>query len=400
MTTLPRPALSLSRPPRSLESHTRVLTVAGEEDGSTERLRLASTLVESALDCIVVMDHEGRIVEFNPAAEETFGYTREEAMRRRVADLMPPETAAAHEERLSRYLETGGSALLNVRREMTMRRADGTLIPIELAVTTVSGRAPPLFVAFMRDLTDCKGHEEDLLDSELRLQLTNERLQDAAAERLRLLRMLVAAHEDERRSIAAAIHDDSIQAVSALAMRVSAMRRKTTDKGLRSSLSEIEDSVSKAVSRLRRLMFDLHPATLDQDGLAASVEAHLAELDADDTELSYSMDNGLTREPSQRVRLALYRVIQEAVVNARKHARARNIVVLLSEGTDGFVARIYDDGVGFSVERIESPAGHLGLSMMRERAEMAGGTLSIQSIGGKGTIVEARIPIGEEEPPE
>jgi PAS domain S-box-containing protein len=493
---------------------TTALTEAGQ---STERARLADTVLTWAMDCVVVMDHEGRIVEFNPAAEETFGFTREEALKMKVSDLMPPEIAATHEERLAHILETGEAPYLDQRLEMMMRRADGTIFPAELSSSMVPDMNPPLFVGFLRDLSECKRTEEALLDSELRLraiaekvpdviyhyrlrpepkfeyvslacasvlgyevedfyadpslwqrivhpddlprldralrgqpptamlslrcirkdgtridcQLGNsvvrdrwgkvaasvgvlrdeterlsvqrqlresaDRLQRANAERLRLLHKIVGAHEDERRSIATAIHDDSIQAVSALAIRVSAMRRKVTDEALRKSLSEIETSVSEAVSRLRRLMFDLHPTTLDRRGLAATVEAHLTLFTNDDT-AAYSLSNSLTREPSQRVRLALYRVIQEAIANARKHAGAENIVVLLSEDRGEFVGRVHDDGIGFEVGEIESPAGHLGLSTMRERAEMAGGSLAIESSPGRGTYVEVRIPAEPDQP--
>ncbi|MGH2692492.1 MAG: PAS domain-containing sensor histidine kinase [Actinomycetota bacterium] len=499
-----------------VEGSTVALTESSTKEAEPdERLRLARTVVESAPDCIMVMDHEGWIVDFNPAAEEAFGFTREEALKMRVADLMPPEMAATHNERLGRLLETGETPFLDRRLEIMVRRADGTVFPAEVTATMVPDRTPPLFVGFVRDLTECKRTEEALLDSELRLraiaenvsdviyhfrvspeaefeyvspacatvlgyqaeefyadpylwqrivhpkdmkallralrgdppsvmlhvrcirkdgktiecylgnsivrdrfgnvaasvgvlrdeteriqiqhrlQESTDRLHKANAERLRLLTRLVAAHEEERRSIAAAIHDDSIQAVSALAIRVSAMRRKAADESLRSSLSEIETSVSEAVSRLRRLMFDLHPTTLDRDGLAATVEAHLARLAGEDS-TTYSVDNTLPREPSQRVRLALYRVIQEAITNARKHARARNIVVILSEDHGEFIARVHDDGVGFDIDEIESPAGHLGLSAMRERAEMAGGTISIDSTARKGTMVEVRIPAGED----
>ena len=395
MFTLPQPAPSIRRPPpgsaRRLLAKRAELRIEAERGGSTQRRRFATTVVESALDAIVVMDHEGWIVEFNPAAEEIFGYAREEALGLRVADLMLPEMAIAHFERLSQYLATGESNWLNVRREMTLRRADGTVFPGEVAVTTVPGRAPPLFVGFMRDLSDIKRTREALRDSELSLRESKYRLHEANAERLRLLRKLVAAHEDERRSIAASIHDDSIQAVSALAMRVSAMRRRVTDQTLRSSLNDIEASVSEAVSRLRRLMFDLHPTTLDRDGLAATVEAHLAQFVGEDS-TTYGMDSTLVREPSQRVRLALFRIIQEAITNARKHARASNIMVIISEQHGRFEARVLDDGVGFPIDEIESPAGHLGLSTMRERAEASGGRISIKSTLGKGTIVEVDIP--------
>jgi signal transduction histidine kinase len=232
---------------------------------------------------------------------------------------------------------------------------------------------------------NCKRTQAELADTE-------DRLRRADDERLRLLRRLVAVHEDERRSVAEAIHDDSIQAVAALAIRVSALRRTATDEALRTKLSEIEVSVADAVSRLRRLMFELHPTTLDHSGLALTVEAYLDHLSGDDP-VTYGLENELEGEPSHRTRLALYRIIQEAITNARKHARARRITVQLKEDAGGgFVARIRDDGAGFIVGEIESPAGHLGMSKMREHAEMAGGAISIASAPGKGTTVEAWVP--------
>lgn len=242
-------------------------------------------------------------------------------------------------------------------------------------------------------LTNRKRAKQALLRMEHRLLESTQRLHEANAERLRLLHKLVTAHEEERRRIASAIHDDSIQAVSALAIRVSALRRKVTDQELRASLSKIEGSVSEAVSRLRGLMFDLHPTTLERRGLVATVEAHIARF-MDEGATSYSLEHRLSREPPHRVRLALYRVIQEAITNARKHSRARSIVILLSEDRREFVGRVHDDGIGFAIDEIESPAGHLGLSAMRERAEMEGGRLSIESTPGKGTVVEVRIPGG------
>ena len=511
---------------RDLEVHLRPIVADGavrevlgstialrepDEEISGDRQQLARTVVESAQDCIVVMDHEGWIVEFNPAAERSFGYSREEALNLRVEDLMSPEAVSLHKERLARYLETGDSTYLDVRLEMMMRRADATLFPVEVTATTIPDREPPLFVGFIRDLTDCKRTEEALLESELTLtaiaehlpdlvyhyrlrpdrafdyvspasssllgyqasefyanpgmwrrivhpqdlplmlhaiqgdpsissfhvrcvhkdgtiihcQLSNsvvrddrgkavatvgvlrdeterietlqqlrtsaEQLREADAERLRLSRRLVAAHEEERRSIAAAIHDDSIQAVAALAIRVSTLRRKATDEAMRGSLGEVEQSVSEAVSRLRRLMFELHPTTLDRGGLATTVEAYLGQFTGED-EPTYALDNKLRSEPEQSARLALYRIIQEAITNARKHGHARNILVLLDQTEEEYVARIHDDGRGFPVAEIESPAGHLGLSTMREQAEMAGGSISIDS-NRAGTTVEARIPI-------
>jgi signal transduction histidine kinase len=138
-------------------------------------------------------------------------------------------------------------------------------------------------------------------------------------------------------------------------------------------------------------MFELHPTTLDRGGLAATVEAHVGRF-TDEGEPAYVLYNELRSEPTHAVALALYRVIQEAITNARKHARAGRILVELKQEDGDFIARVKDDGYGFEVKEIDSPAGHLGLSTMREQAEMVGGGISIESSKSKGTTVEARIP--------
>lgn len=478
----------------------------------TSRVGLAETIVDSALDCIVVMDARGRVVEFNPEAQRTFGYTREQALERRVSDLMPREVAAAHRRGLKRHLATGVSRILDRPIETIARRADGSLFPVELRVTRIPGREPPLFVGFLRDLTEHKRteevlketavrleavvenvpdmiyhyrfrpepgyeyvspvaaemfgyapdefyadphlwkrlvHPEDLPgliramalnpaslfltircvrkdggvihchlgrrllvddqgqplgsvgvirdDTELfqmhrRLRRSNHRLRKVLGERVHLMRRLVAAHEDERRRIATAIHDDSIQAVAALAMRISAMRRQAAQtEDLGKAMEGVERNASEAVSRLRRLMFELHPTTLDRAGLAATVRAHIDQLPREE-EAKVRLEDGLAAEPSQPVRLAMYRVIQEALTNARRHARAANVTVTLSDSQDEVVARIRDDGVGFAIDEIASPVGHLGLSAMREHVEAVKGVLSVESRPGAGTTVEARIP--------
>jgi PAS domain S-box-containing protein len=353
-------------------------------DVALEQRRLARTIASSALEGMFVMDGGGRIVEFNPAAEAAFGITREKAMSRSVSELIPPGLRLARRNGLARYLNPGRAQRLDRRFETFGVRADGTRFPLELMVTRVPDPGPPLFVGFLRDLSACKRVERELRES-------MDRLREADAERLRLLRRLVAAHEEERKHIASAIHDDPIQAVVALGMRVSALRRTVTDHDVRTSLEQIEEGVSDAVSRLRRLMFDLHPTTLEQEGLASTVETHLSQLDEEDAP-SFVLKNELAEEPSLRVRLAMYRVIQEAIANARKHAHAHNVVVHLLREEDECVARILDDGGGFAIDQIESPAGHLGLSTMREQAEMAGGGITIESGAGMGTTVEARIP--------
>jgi PAS domain S-box-containing protein len=113
-----------------------------------------TAVVQAAVDCIVTMDHEGRVVEFNPAAEEAFGYSSEEAVGRELAELIiPPDLRERHRQGLSRYLATGQTEILGRRVELRGMRKDGSEFPIELNITTIAVE-PPLFTGYLRDISE------------------------------------------------------------------------------------------------------------------------------------------------------------------------------------------------------------------------------------------------------
>jgi PAS domain S-box-containing protein len=135
-----------------------------------------SAILETALDCIITIDHEDRIVEFNPACERTFGYSRTEAMGREMGELIvPPSLRERHRSGMARYLATGEAAVLNRRLELTGMRSDGTEFPVELAITRIPGKGNPLFTGYLRDITDRKQAEErqHLLRNELNHRVKN-----------------------------------------------------------------------------------------------------------------------------------------------------------------------------------------------------------------------------------
>lgn len=114
-----------------------------------------SAVMISSLDCIVGMDHRGAVIEFNAAAERLFGYSREEALGREMAELIvPEELRERHRAGLQRYLAGGESEIIDRRTELPALHKDGTIIPVELTVTRISGSEPPTFTGFLRDTTD------------------------------------------------------------------------------------------------------------------------------------------------------------------------------------------------------------------------------------------------------
>ena len=158
------------RPPD--EPLLRMLTLVGGQIGqfidrklTEDRLRAEevrhAASVHAALDCIVSMDHTGRVTEWNPAAERTFGYAREEAIGREMALLIiPPAYRQAHREGLLRYLTTGEGPVLGKRFEITALRKDGTEIPVELAIIRLPAKGPPSFTGYIRDITEQKRADE------------------------------------------------------------------------------------------------------------------------------------------------------------------------------------------------------------------------------------------------
>jgi PAS domain S-box-containing protein/diguanylate cyclase (GGDEF)-like protein len=133
-----------------------------EEDLRQSEARKAA-IVESSLDCLVTIDHQGRIIEFNPAAEATFGYSRQQVLGESMVELIiPPHLRDSHRAGFARYLATGEARILGKRLELQAIRADGTEFPVELAISVIRSGPMPLFTAFIRDITLRKRGEEEL----------------------------------------------------------------------------------------------------------------------------------------------------------------------------------------------------------------------------------------------
>jgi signal transduction histidine kinase len=216
----------------------------------------------------------------------------------------------------------------------------------------------------------------------------------ADEERGQLLRQVVKAQEDERRRIALEMHDEFGQQLSALVLKLSALKRGC---GRRANLSQ-QLASSEAIARqldrdLEQIVWRLRPTTLDDLGLTAALTHYVkrwsdhfgihAEFHANSLE-----SDRLTGE----IDTALYRITQEALNNVAKHARADNVAILLDGRLDRVSMIIEDDGIGFDLVSV-TPRRRLGIVGMRERATLLGGTVEIESHPGRGTTVVARIPV-------
>jgi signal transduction histidine kinase len=225
---------------------------------------------------------------------------------------------------------------------------------------------------------------------EAELRKSFDALRDGDAKRRKLLSRLTDARDEERHRIAGDVHDDPLQKVVAAAMRVDVLAKEPLSPHTLETVEALRESLRLAIDSLRYLLFELRPPILKHAGLEAALRA-LVEQGEFTAEVEIMSE--LATEPAYEARLAAFRIAQEALANARKHAKADHIDVVLTERDDGLLTRISDDGVGFTDDVVDVELqGHIGLAEMRERAETAGGWCIVQSLAQFGTRVEFWIP--------
>jgi PAS domain S-box-containing protein len=350
------------------------------ETGARQRSEARfAALLSAAPDAVVVIDDEGRIALVNEQTERLFGYERDELVGERVEMLLPERAREPHVGHREGYFAEPRTRPMGLGLDLAGRRKDGTEFPVDISLSTVETDDGRLATAFVRDMTDRR------LRADLERNL---------AERRILLAHLVSGVEEERQRIAGDIHDDSVQAITAASMRIQILRRDLEAPEQLALLDEVDDSIRIAIDRLRHLIFELRPPVLEREGLGAALLVYLDEA-VGETATRYRLDDGLIAQPSEQVRLILYRIAQEALANVRKHASATSATVTLAVRDGGYFVRVADDGVGFAADGRTITPGHLGLASMRERADLAGGWLRLASEPGAGTNVEFWIPEDE-----
>lgn len=203
---------------------------------------------------------------------------------------------------------------------------------------------------------------------------------------------IINAQEEERRRISRELHDDTAQSLTSLLLYAKALEQGDAPPAVREALRELREEVGRSLEGVRRLARELRPSSLDDLGLVAALEGLTQEL-ARRTRLTVRFKHacGGDRLPAQ-VELALYRIAQEALTNAAKHARAHTIEVGLVREPGVVSLTVHDDGCGFDPARLPAPEQGMGLFSMHERAELAGGALTVLSAPGHGATIVARIP--------
>ena len=347
---------------------------------ATTDLRQFQALVEASSDLIGMADSDGNILYLNPEGRRLLRMPADrDARSLSVADVAPGSGEASFDKRWPLLLERG-----RWEGESELYPLDGSQ-PVPVAISTfvmydTETREPFALATVQRDIRDIRRQEEAL--------------RDIADQRARLLNRLVRAQEAERSQIAADVHDDSVQALAVVDLRMGVLRRRIARAApdLLETVDDVHQAVSSATDRLRHLLFDLESPSREA-GLRAAL-ASAAEVVFADTDVVWQVTGDADLGLGDAERITAYRVAKEAMVNARKHAGAEHVIVSLSRGDEELTVTVRDDGRGIRAEDERDRPGHQGLASMRDRALVAGGRLRVGPTPEGGTEVRLSLPAG------
>jgi signal transduction histidine kinase len=212
-------------------------------------------------------------------------------------------------------------------------------------------------------------------------------LEQERAHRDRFMAEIVAAREDESRRVAELLHDDAVQRLTALGLRLELLERRTSMPELGALSADAQD----IMRGLRRLMTELHPAMLESQGLVAAIEAAAEPLREQGVEVRVEP---VTQRPPHELEQVAYRVVHEALANVLKHGQATRVQVTIRMAGE-LRCEVRDNGCGFDVASVDSALsrGSFGLHLARERIERADGRFLIQSVRGRGTSIAFELPL-------
>jgi PAS domain S-box-containing protein len=341
---------------------------------SEERFRL---LIEQAPEAVVVFDPaQNRLVQANAQAERLFGYNREELLvsgpQRFYAPEQPDgrpvaESMPANNERVLR-----GETVLT---ERTICNALGQQLHCEVRLVRLPASESKLIRASFIDITERKQTEAALRD---------------------LSGRLINAHEEERARLARELHNDITQRLARLAIDAGSVGSRADGVSPAETMRSVRDGLVRLSEDIHALSYRLHPAVLEDLGLA---EALKAECDRFSRQGAVPADVTLAELPSvvpSETALCLFRVTQEALRNVARHAKARTVKVSVRALDGGLQLAVNDDGAGFD-PALQRDHPSLGLASMRERVRLVAGELDIESAPGQGTTILVWVPLKKAE---
>ncbi|MGI9625449.1 MAG: PAS domain-containing sensor histidine kinase [Longimicrobiales bacterium] len=315
----------------------------------------------AAPDGILIVSGDGTIRFANPQCLELFGYTRGELVGAAIELLIPERYRRRHEMHRHGYVKSPTRRPMNAGLELYGLRKDGTQVPVEISLSPTRLEDGNVVIAMIRDVTD--------------------------AMRMRAYGAgTVIAAENERRRIARELHDDTAQRLAAVQLGLKRAADAPENERHR-QCDELRKEVASIAGDVSRIARGLMPPELEQIGVVESIRTwlrHRVSEEGPRVSLRAELVDGLL-DVDQR--LVLYRIVQEAVSNVVRHAKASRLWVTIAESGGVVEAVVQDDGVGFEGNGSRHGLRGLGLMGMRERAAMVGALVSIDSRPNQGTRI-------------
>lgn len=329
--------------------------------------RLAA-IVDTAVDGIITIDERGTVETMNPSAEHIFGYPAREVVGRNISMLMPEPYHSEHDGYLERYRRTGERRIIGIGREVRGRRQDGTEFPMDLAVSATRLGTRRIFTGLVRDITARKRLEQEILE--------------------------ISDHEQRR--IGHDLHDDLCQRLAGIRFSCDALGKtlvKARADGAIEFLARIGTDVSEAIDRTRMLARGMAPVALEANGLVSALHELTQGINALFKVECAFREKGSVAVKDPIAATHLYRITQEAINNALKHARASRIVVSLAKAdSKNSLLTIEDNGQGFAPQETQRTAEGMGLRTIAYRAGMIHADVQVRSTLGRGTKILCTFP--------
>ncbi len=364
-------------------------------DDATRRL---GAIVESSSDAILSVTPDGFVTTWNAGAEGIFGYTASEMIGRSILTLVP---ADLHQDKVRLLASVRGAQTIHtydaVRLTKDGRRIDVsvTLSPLKDTVGQFVGVSKVI-----RDISERKRAETLLQQAhasmEMRVHERTFELSNANHSLRELSSRLMQVQEEERSRLARDLHDEIGQLLTALKIDLQEIQSRGPGEVRSGSLTDSLQLLDRLLTQVRTLALDLRPSLLDDLGLVPALRWYAnRQAERNGWVLAFSVDGMVGRVPVP-LEVACFRVVQEAMTNISKYARARTIDLTLRRQDQEVILIIQDDGVGFDVmvARQRARGGEsMGLLGMEERVRLAGGTLAISSTPDRGTKLQLCFPL-------